>query len=84
MSKSVPTVERMVRVRLELAVDDGLVQPAVDQWDDPDPRARTAEELAGVAGVPALCLRDAAAAGGAEREPTEPVTVDPPADGGGS
>ena len=82
MSKSVPTVERMVRVLLELAVDDGLVEPAVDQWDDPDPRARTAEELAGVAGILALYLRDAAAAGGAEREPTEPVIIDPPAGAG--
>jgi hypothetical protein len=71
----------MVRVLLEQAIVDGLVDPAESQWDDPDPRARTAEELAGVVAILAGYLRDAAAAGGAGREPAEPVSIDPPTGG---
>jgi hypothetical protein len=72
----------MVRVLLEQAVDDGLVDGAFSQWDDPDPHSRTAEELAGVAGILARYLRDAAAAGGAVREPADPIIIDPPAEEG--
>jgi hypothetical protein len=45
---SVPSVEQMVRTLLERAVEDGLVDPADSQWDDPDPQSRTPDELAGV------------------------------------
>jgi hypothetical protein len=82
MTGSVPSVEQMVRVLLEQAIDDGLVDPADWQGGDPDPRARTAEQLARVASILARYLRDAAAAGGAVREPAEPVIIDPPADEG--
>jgi hypothetical protein len=84
MTKSVPSVEQMVRILLEQAIEGGLVDPAESQWDDPGPRARTAENLAGVAAILARYLRDAAAAGGAERESAEPVIVDRLADGGES
>jgi hypothetical protein len=76
---SVPSVEQMVRVLLEQAIDDGVVDPAGSQWADPDPRARTPDELAGVAGSLARYLRDAAETGRAVREPAAPVTIDPPA-----
>jgi hypothetical protein len=69
----------MVRNLLERAVEDGLVDPADWQGDDPDPQARTPDELAGVAAILARYLRDVAAAGGTEREPAEPVIIDPPA-----
>jgi hypothetical protein len=67
---SAPTVEQMVRVLLEQAIDDGLVGSACSQWADPDPRARTAEELAGVAGILARYLGDAAAGGAMRRRRT--------------
>jgi hypothetical protein len=51
MTEGTPGVEQMVRSLLERAVEDGLVGPADAPWDDRDPRARTAEELAGVAGI---------------------------------
>jgi hypothetical protein len=76
---SVLSIEQMARNLLERAVEDGLVDPAESQWADPDPQARTPDELAGVAGILARYLRDAGAAGGAEREPAEPVIIDPPA-----
>jgi hypothetical protein len=62
MTESVPGVEPMVRVLLGQAIDDGLVDPADAPRGDPDPRARTAEELAGVAGILARYLRDGAGA----------------------
>jgi hypothetical protein len=71
---SAPSVEPMVRNLLERAVEDGLVDPAESQWHDPDPQARTAEELAGVAGILARYLRD-----GAGREASAPGIIDPPA-----
>jgi hypothetical protein len=46
-----PQVEQMARVLLEQAIDDGLVSLANAQWDDSDSHARTAEELASVAGI---------------------------------
>jgi hypothetical protein len=81
---SIPSVEQMARNLLERAVEDGLVDPADSQWANPNPRARTAEELAGVTAILARYLRDGAAAVGAEREPAEPVFIDPPAGGGGA
>src|SRR5262249_50752351 len=57
MTKSVPSVGQMVRVLLEQAIEDGLVDPANSRWDDPDLPARTAEGVAGVAGLPSPYLR---------------------------
>jgi hypothetical protein len=57
------------------------VDPADSQWDDPDPQARTPDELAGVANLLARYLRDGA---GAVREASEPVIIDPPAGEGRS
>jgi hypothetical protein len=59
------SVEQMVRNLLERAVEDGLVDSADTQWDDPDPQSRTSQELTGIANMLARYLRDGA---GAERE----------------
>jgi hypothetical protein len=64
----------MVRVALEQAIDDSHVDSADSQSDDPDPHARTTEELASVAGILARYLRGGA---GAVRESSEPVIIDP-------
>lgn len=45
------SVEQMVRELLARAIEDGLVNPATEQWDDPDPQARSAGELVGVANL---------------------------------
>ncbi len=63
MDGAKPSVAAMVRALLERAVEDGLVDPAASQWDDPDPHSRTDEELAGVAGLLAGYLRRAARPG---------------------
>jgi len=80
MTRSVPSVGKMVRVLLEQAVDDGLVEVALPQWDDPDLHARTAEELACVAGFVARHLRDGT---GAVRKAALPIILDRPAGAGG-
>jgi len=58
ITRSVPSGGPMVRVMLGQAVDDGLVDATFSQWGDPDLRARTAEELAGMADTLARYLRD--------------------------
>jgi hypothetical protein len=45
------TSSQLVRAILQQAIEDGLVNPAEEQWDDPDPQERTDEELAGCVGV---------------------------------
>ena len=56
------------------------MEVALPQWDDPDPRARTGEELAGVAGIVARYLRDGAVS---VREAALPGITDRPAGVGG-
>lgn len=52
------SVEQMVREILEKAIEDGLVAPAADEWDDPDPQCRSSGELVGVANLLNQFLRD--------------------------
>jgi hypothetical protein len=77
LTRSVPGAEQMVRVLPEQAIDDGLVDPADAQGDDRDPRARTAEQPAGVAAIRARYLRDAAAAAGPSVSRRSPASSPP-------
>lgn len=45
------TIEQMVRDLLTQSIKEGLVAPAKDEWDDPDPQCRSAGELVGVANM---------------------------------
>ncbi|MFC9432756.1 hypothetical protein [Nocardia sp. NPDC057030] len=43
------TPEQFARDLLSQAISDGLVSPASDEWNDPDPQARSAGELVALA-----------------------------------
>lgn len=45
------TVEQVCRNILSQAIKDGLVVPAVDNWDSPDPQSRSSGEMSGVSGI---------------------------------
>jgi hypothetical protein len=49
------TIEMIVRVMLERAIEDGLVSPN-PKWPDPNPKSRTSGELEGVANLLAKAL----------------------------
>lgn len=52
------TIEQLARDILEVAIRDGLVSPAVKEWDDPDPQCRSSGELVAVANLISKFLRD--------------------------